>query len=234
LTVSRFRVTTASRNATASVRRWHEGRVMKYLKALGSVVFAALASLAIIAAGSAQATTLCKTTVGTCPSAWRYPTSTEIRGSLDSKSLVLELAGFDENTCLGSWVEGSTTNAGSSTETVAVTVLELAIGLCTGAEPAVLKTGALEIHADGDTGAGVLTSKGLEITTLSFGFMTCVWKTGTGVNLGTIDEPASSTRDATITINATLPVSGPGCPTSGKLTAEYLMTSPTPFYVSTG
>jgi hypothetical protein len=207
---------------------------MKYLKILGLAAVAAMALAAFAGAGTASASTLCKTTVAECPAAWDWPSGTEIHAVLDSSTATLETTeGFELiDTCTGSTTAGKTSNTGSSTETVGGPLSSLTFTGCTFTTK-VLKAGSLEIHADGDTGAGILTSKEAEVTVLAFGFIDCIAKTGTGTTIGTMDEPASASSDATMTVNATIPLSGGGCPATSKWTAEYTVTTPTPLYVST-
>jgi hypothetical protein len=210
---------------------------MKYLKILGLAAIAALALTAFVGAGTASASRLCKTTVAICPDAWDWPTGTEIHAVLDSKTAILEVSGVTEDTCTGSTVQGKTTNTGGSSETVDGEISSLTFTGCT-MTTKVLKGGTLVIHADPnekgeDVGAGTLTSEGAEVTVVAFGFISCIAKTGAGTDIGTLDEPASASQDATMTVNGTIPLLGAGCPASAKWTAEYTVTTPTPLYVST-
>jgi hypothetical protein len=210
---------------------------MKYARMLGLAAIAALAITAVVGAGTASASRLCKTTVAVCPDAWDWPTGTEIHAVLDSSTLIYEVNGLVEETCTSSTIKGKTSNTGSATETVEIPLESKTLTGCTNAAK-VIKPGRWTIHADPtaegkDVGAGIVTSEGTEMTIVSFGFISCIFKTGTGTNIGTLDEPASPTSDATLTVNATVPISGAGCPANAKLTAEYTVTTPTPLYVST-
>jgi hypothetical protein len=205
---------------------------MKYVKILGLAAVAAMALMAFAGAGTASASTLCQTTVDSCPAAWDYPTGTAISASLTSASATLEVSGLTEDTCTTSAVAGTTSNTGSSSETVEGAIGTLTFTNCTNTTK-VLAKGNLEVHADGGHGAGILTGKGNRVTVVAFGFISCVANTGTGTNLGTIDEPANATSDAVVTVNATIPLEGAGCPANAQWTATYTVTSPTPLYVST-
>jgi hypothetical protein len=207
---------------------------MNQLKILGLAAIAALGLMVIAGAGTASASRLCKTTVEVCPAAWDWTTGTEIHAVLDSGTSLLEISGFPEDTCTGSTVQGKTTNTGSSTETVDGPIEKLSLGGCSDPTTKVLSGGTFEIHTDGDSGGGILTSKGTEVTIDPFmlGF-DCIAKTGTGTAIGTMDEPVNGGSDATLTVNATVPLSGSGCPSTLKWTAEYAVTTPTPLYVST-
>jgi hypothetical protein len=210
---------------------------MKHLKILGLAAIAALALTAITGAGTASASRLCKTTVAVCPDAWDWPAGTNLQFSLDSASVVFEVNGIIEDTCTTSTMAGNTMNTGSSTETVEIPLGTKTFTNCTNTTK-VLARGALEIHADPnaqgqDVGAGTVTSKGTELTVVAFGFISCVLKTGAGLDIGTLDEPANANSDATLTVKATIQAFGAGCPPSVDLTGEYKVTSPTPLYVST-
>jgi hypothetical protein len=202
---------------------------MKYVKILGLAAFAAMALMAF-GAGTASASKLCKTTVSTCPAAWTYPSGTAVKSSLKSASAVLEVNGLVEDTCTASTVNGSTNTEGSSTTTVGGPISSLTFTGCTNTTK-VITGGSLEVHSAAG-GGGTVTSKGAEVTVVAFGFISCIAKTGAGTTIGPLAEPANSTSDTVLTANATIPLSGAGCPANALWTAEYTVTSPVPLYVS--
>ena len=212
---------------------------MKYLKMLGLAAIAAGALMAFAGAGTASATTLtCTNPPGTrvvCPTGTVIKAESEGHATLDSIIGNIECA---------STVEGSTSNEGSSTETVSGNISALTFTGCTNsAVVTVLAKGSLEVHTDpadpegksGKTGNGTLTSTGTEVTVEQSGFH-CIFKTN-GTDIGTLTGATTATNAAkefthmaTLDISATIPRtggrSGIFCGSSAPWTGSYTVVSP--------
>jgi hypothetical protein len=203
---------------------------MKTLPPISLVVMAVIALLMLVGASTTTATVLCKTTTSPCTSA--YPKGTELHAKLaEGTTAIVEVGGLTEDTCTSSTFKGETENDGSSTETVKAPLTTLTFTGCSNTTK-VIKPGSLEV-AYSEKGAGTVTSKSAEVTVVAFGFISCILKTGEGTKLGTLDEPASSESDTVLTVSATIPLSGAGCPKGGAtLTADYTVTAPKPLYLS--
>jgi hypothetical protein len=201
---------------------------MKYMKMLGLAAVAAAALMAFVGAGTASATVLCKTstlTTGCAAAGQDYGANTTVEATLNG-SAILEAGGFIEDTCTGSTIKGKTTNTGSSTETVSGNASSLTWSNCT-FPTKTIKLGTLEIHyTSGDN--GTLTASGFEVTIEQF-FGSCVYKSGTANNLGTLKGGSP----ATIAISTTVTGSGFGCPSTATWNANYTVTNPNPLFIST-
>jgi hypothetical protein len=219
---------------------------MKYLKMLGLAAVAAMALMAFFGASSASATVLCKTTLtsGCQAAGWAYPAGTTLHATLDPEtSADLSVGGTTIATCTESTVHGTTSNAGSSSETVfgALTTTKIAgdphpeepTGLhwdgCSNTTKTI-KAGELEIHSIAGSDNGTLTGKGNEVTVALSG-VSCTYGTGAGLDLGTVTD---TTPHATIDIDATVQRTAGGflCPATARWQAKYVITTPTNIYVS--
>jgi hypothetical protein len=178
---------------------------MKHLKIMGLAAVAVAAMMAF--AGTASATIL------TSPAGTKY--EGEIRSSAET-SLTLK-AGFANITCTESTVAGTPKNFGSATETVSGPIGTLSFGNAnhecvlagskTVAIVTVISNGNLEIHTQEakENGNGTLTGSGskVKIEVPSLG-TTCVYGTGTGLDLGTLTGSRNTGTTATMDINAEL------------------------------
>jgi hypothetical protein len=206
---------------------------MKYPKVLGVATLVSLALTAIAGVGPASASRLCRTTVQTCPNAWDIPEQTRITASLGSESSSeFRVEGEIEDTCTNSELSGTNNNTGGSTATAEIFLTSVTFANCTHTTT-VVKYGLLQIHAENDSGGGVLTSKDLEVTIVAFGFLSCLVSTATPTEIGRVDEPTTPSADATVTVDADVPMSGVACPAKILWTGAYRVTTPTPLYVST-
>ena len=208
---------------------------MKCLKALGLAAIAAMTLTAFPGASSASATVLCKTaTTSDCASSgWDYPTGTALDASLKKGTkAVLNASGIIDE-CSESTVRGSTANTGGATETVrgAVTVANLTWGGCTAEKTETVKGGELEIHWIPGTDNGTVTAREIQVTVKTAG-ISCTYGAGTGIDLGTL----AGGNPAVLSISTNVfPSGGLFCPKEQKevtWTAEYVVTSPTPLFVS--
>lgn len=207
---------------------------MKHVKMLGLAAVAAMALLAFVGASSASATVLCKTTptLGS-PCASPYPAGTTIDATLEETATLETLEGTVLDECTGSTIKGTTSNKGSSTETVSGNASELTWTGCT-RETKTTVLGSLEIHNISGTHNGTLTGSGFSVTVNGIFNTSCIYGTGTGLDLGTLNQSTSGTTPATIKINAEVPrtVSNFLCPQKTRWTASYLVTEPVPLYVT--
>ena len=123
--------------------------------------------------------------------------------------------------CTSSSVAGTTSNTGSSTETVKGTISSLTFTGCN-ATVTVLKPGSLEIHSQGSNN-GTLTSSGAEVTVVFAGFH-CIFSTS-NTDIGTITGSATTGSTATFDINAKIPrtggTSGVFCGEAAEWTGSY-------------
>ena len=195
---------------------------MKHLKMLGLAAIAALGLMAFVGAGTASATTLATDSAGTV----KYGTGQEIHSTLKTgTSAILETtAGEVVATCTGSTVKGT---IGTATGTwVTGNISSLTWSTCSQTTDT-LTNGSLEImQTSGD--AGEVVGKASEVTLTIFG-VSCVYGPGAGTKLGTI----TGGEAPELAINAVLPkVSGSFlCPSSGRWTANYIVTTPHALHV---
>jgi len=205
---------------------------MKYVKILGLAAIAAAALMAFIGAGTASATVLCSTTTTPCTSKW--PAGTALEFSIVSGGSA-KLVTTDEkttlDTCTGSTVKGSLTNAGSATETASGPVEKANLTWSGCSFPTNTTQGAgLEVHAITGSDNGTVTASGefrVTINTVLFG--SCVYGVTAGTDLGTLTGTTPTRTDGVFDANAIaskLTGSEAACPATSKWTAEYTMTKP--------
>ncbi len=200
---------------------------MKYLKILGLAAIAAAALMAFVGAGTASATTLtCTEPAGTkvtCPAGTLIHATSEGHAVLDSSVL--------GNIECESTVQGKTSNAGGTAETVKGNIEALTFEPCTeNPVVVVLAKGSLEIHTEGTNANnnGTLTSTGTEVTIEKFGFH-CIFKTS-ATDLGKVTGSTTTKATATLDISATIPRtggrSGAFCGASAPWTGSYKIDTP--------
>jgi hypothetical protein len=209
---------------------------MRYIKMLGLAAVAAAALMAFVGASSASATVLCKTTptVHTCPEGWAYPAGTAIHAVLKEGTKAVLSAGITDE-CSKSTVQGSTDNEGSASETVHGAISTLTFEECSCTTTEIKENGSLEIHFETtSTGApaGTLTGSGTKSRVVCGG-IECKYGTS-ATDIGTLDEPETSTSHAILTAEASLIKEGGSflCASTAKWTAKYTVTSPVPLYVA--
>ena len=203
---------------------------MKHLKLLGLAAVTAVALMAVAGSGSASATVLCKTTPtnNDCPKAWDYEKGTQIYASAKAGSSILieETGGTGVTTCSAGSIKGRTTNTGDANETVDGANEELVWNNCKSAV-VTKELGSFEIHAQ-ENHSGVVTGKLNEITVVTVLSLSCVYGTGSGATLGTIESGES----ATFNINAVLSLvsGGIACPPTVRWTSTYTVTTPSKIF----
>lgn len=198
---------------------------MRYFKMLCIAVGVCTAMTAF--AGTASATTL------TSGSGTIVKTGTKIESSLKTKTSAVfaDTTGIVQNTCTGSTMDGTTTNETGTTQTANIDALSFV--LCTRGT-AVLKGGTLHVAWISGTHNGTLSGTGMEVTVVT-PTGACVYGTGTGTHIGTLDGASTPSGSATLTINSVLPLikteSGT-CTSTAKWTEESTVTSPLGLMVS--
>jgi hypothetical protein len=204
---------------------------MKYIKMLGLAAVAAMALMAV-GAGTASATKLCETTTNTttCAAGWHLPAGTTLGFSMKpgTSATFRDTSGFLNATCTGSTITGPTATTGSSTETVKGTVPAANL-TWSGCSQTTTTTagGTLEIHHITGTDNGTVTANGFRWTVLLPFNITCTVELN-GSDIGTFTEGKTGTASPpTLDINAVVTSTNPGCPTTQKWEATYVMTSPT-------
>jgi hypothetical protein len=208
---------------------------MRYLKMLGLVAVAAAVLTALVGAGTASATVLCKNNLNTEKCSEPYAVGTVGTASLPSgSSAIIEEVGPEGealDVCNGSSVTETLQNAGSATTTVTGKVAASGItwSNCTFATKTI-SGGEAELHWISGTDNGALTAKGFEVTINTVFFGTCVYGLGGTMKAwGTIvgGAPGSFTANAIVS-----KISGSMCPTEARVTAKYVNTEPKAGYVA--
>ena len=185
--------------------------------ALAAVAFAAFASFAAATASATELNSISGT----------YGTGTTIAASAEGTTVLHPPIGDIE--CEESKVEGKTTNAGGSSETVKGNIETLTFSKCN-ATVTVLKKGTLEVHtrtSEEDLN-GTLTSSGAEVTVVFVGFH-CIFSTNS-TDLGTVTGSGNTGGNATLDIEATIPRTGGSsgifCGSEAEWTGSYKVSSP--------
>jgi len=203
---------------------------MKYIKMLGLAAVAAMALMAF-GAGTASATKLCTVNTDPCPAGSTEPVETEIHATLTANTTaVLETSGGTVlDTCTESTVKGKTAKTAAATgESVKGDIETLTWGNCT-RTTTTEAVGNLELH-DAAGADGTLTATGTTEVTIDTIFGSCIYGTGTGLNLGAVKGGSP----ATLSINVGVPkISGNfACPATGIWTANYTVTKPTSLFIT--
>lgn len=191
---------------------------MRSLKLLGGAAMAALALSVFLGAAVASATEL----YGETNANETVVTGTKLTASLKSGTSFSfkDAKGATHDTCTTSNLAGTVESSGAATVTVPLS--SFALGGCTETTD-VGKAGKLHIEWTSGT-SGVVTWSEMEATVKSTTLgAICVAKTGTGLKVGTFTSATSSSGQATIAINAAIPMGA-----CGELTwtGTYTVTSP--------
>lgn len=201
---------------------------MSYPKALTAAFAVVVVAMALMAAGSAQATVLCKTT--STPCAADYPKGTDIQADLVPKTSLSTSNTSKQvvNTCERSTLMGTTANTGTSTETVVIEVTGLFWENCINSPNTLLENGVLEFHHLSGTDNATVTAKGFTMTTF-VGSFSCLYGFGEGTHIGTL----TGGGEPILHLNALLPKQAGSilCPNDFIWAAEYAITGPQPIYV---
>jgi len=209
---------------------------MKYVKMLGLAAIVAAAMMAIVGAGTASATVLCKTNTTPCGSI--YPAGTELHAVLESgtKATLKPETEIATTTCEESTVLADIEKAGSKEETVKGPITTLTFGKCNNTVK-VLKPGTLELHWIPGTMNGTLTASGFEVEVVA-SLVKCVYAgsitSGLTLTGGVITPGNKATLDV---VNAKVPLKSGFeglCGKNGIWNGVYEVTSPAPLWVAEG
>jgi hypothetical protein len=204
---------------------------MKTVKMFALAAVAVAALMAFIGASAASASVICSTATEPCTSPWPSPTTLDYSLATGTSAELINLETLETiDTCKKSTVKGTLTN-GSATAT-AKGPAEVTWEECTW-PTTTIKNGTLEVHAiTGTKGNGTVTANGFEVTINTGVFGSCVYGTGEGMDLGTVDEGNPSTFTAAAKVKF---ISGGFlCPRNTEWKAKYTQTEPknTTLYVS--
>jgi hypothetical protein len=202
---------------------------MKHLKILGVVLVAATALFAIVGAGTAPATVICKNNLNTEKCSEPYPVGTKGKASLTESIRATTTEGTVLSTCTGSVVESTLEKAGSSTTTVKSGVSTITWSGCTNST-ITINGGFAELHHIAGTDNGTLTTFNTEVTINTGFFGSCVFSSGGGTDVGTTvgGNPGS------FTLNAVFQRVSGLCPSTLRVTGKYVATEPKNAWVSAG
>ncbi len=203
---------------------------MRLARTLGLAVVAALAAMALIGAGTASATTLCKANEDPCSAGNTYASGTNIKMELSSGSKFI-LSTNEEAVleCSSSTIQANNTAASGSPLPMQITGLTLGLcfGACTSFGPMALPW---EASMEG-TGGGKATLKVKKATIKLSNCFLGVSCTYAGEN---IEAPVSGNPLQTAFEKEPLAkVEGSViCPKEVTMSATYSATSPSPLFVS--
>jgi len=206
---------------------------MKYLKMLGLAAVAAAALMAIVGAGTASATVICKNNLNTEKCSEPYPAGTKGTASLaaGTSALLQTTAGETMVTCTESVISSTLENPGSATTTVKSGVSTMTFAKCT-VPVVVINGGYAELHHIAGTDNGTLTTFNTEVTVNTVFFGSCVYGSGKGLDVGNTigGNPGSMTLNTVFSKIS----GGIACPSDARFTGKYVATSPTNAWVAAG
>jgi hypothetical protein len=206
---------------------------MKYLKMLGLVAVAAMALMAMLGAGSASATVLCKENAIPCPELKVYPVKTNVSATTEPETTVVfkSTGGTELSTCASSTIEGQTEKKGGEKEPVVIPIAQLSWFGCT-SNVLTRELGTLEIDYIGPETRGTFTMKNVRVT-VSVGGITCTYGNAGGpIDIGTAKGSPNETSPATLAVASVVPkLEGSFlCPADAVWEASYYITEPIPLY----
>lgn len=196
---------------------------MKHLRIAALVAVTAVAALVV--AGTASATVLCKESKTPCGSV-DYPSATELKvEQMPENSTLWKAGGMTIDTCTNAAMVGKTQNTGGSGSAVTAILSTFTWGTC-GVTREITALGELEIKFTAE-GRGTLILQNLA---WKEGF--CVFE-GKNADIGVITKPEAGKTYSTLLIDATFPrVSGFGCLATVTFAATMKVTAPTPLYIA--
>ncbi|MGN6215469.1 MAG: hypothetical protein ACTHN7_00705 [Solirubrobacterales bacterium] len=193
---------------------------MKYLRAF------ALAALAAAMMALAYTSTASATVIDGSGGVLKPGTES----TAESEGKVVFDAPFGNIECKET-VAGTTTNEGSSTETVKGTYSEMSFTSCnSGNTVKTLHPGSAEVHTAGieSNNDGILTTTGVEVEVVHLGVQ-CIYSTNQ-TEIGLVTGSATTGGDSEIDIKATIPRTGGSggafCGSSAPMTGKVIVTSP--------
>ncbi len=199
---------------------------MEHLKMLGLAAVVTAGLMVIAVAGTASATVICKNNLNTEKCSEPYPAGTKGTASAAGSVVMTDVFGAVLVTCTSSTVTGTSVNTGSATETVKSTLTTLSFSGCNRVVE-VISPGTGELHWKAGTDNGTLTTTGTTVVVKNTPLGTCSFLTSatdvgttTGGNPGRLDLAAS--------------VPSENCGFNGILEGQYVATSPTAAWVTSG
>lgn len=206
---------------------------MKFLKMAGLAAVAAAGLMAVLGAGTASATVLCKNNLNTEHCSEPYPAGTKGVASMEGSGTMETLEGKVLNTCSGSTVEETLQNTGSATTTVTDKSEGKGIAWTGCTTPvSVLSGGEGELHWISGTDNGTVTAKGFEVT-MNLSGVSCVYGLGSTMkDWGEVIGGAPGFMQVNVVVSKV----GGGflCPKEARLTGKYINTEPKAGYVAAG
>jgi hypothetical protein len=193
---------------------------MKHLKIHSLAAIVATALMAFLGAGTAAAESTELFSGGSTASS-----GAATKYSLFSGTFLIfsNTSGEVITTCNGT-IETKTTNTTGTSVSGNISTLDWTT--CT-FPTTTLSNGSLSIASKAGTNDGTVTGTGSKMTIEAFGLFDCVYGTGAGTHLGTLDGVTAG--NARLPVNAAIILQEPkfGCPETAKWVANYTVTSPT-------
>jgi hypothetical protein len=203
---------------------------MKHLKLLGLAAIAALGLMAFVGAGTASATTLCKTNESPkCKAGWAYPAGTSLHASLVPKTSasLTSPAKTVVATCTG-----VTLTASLEKESAPVLVFNIHTLDWTGCNTTVSSntsfTGKLTVKWLKENEAEV-TADETRVTVVLSG-LSCTYTAGGGTKLGTIKGGSEPILKIETTVE--FKEGSFACPKNPIWDAEFVITEPKPIFAT--
>jgi hypothetical protein len=210
---------------------------MKCLRIFGPA--AAVAALALVVAGTASATVLCKTnaSTATCGAPNHVKAGETIEAALEglNQAVFEDMNNNVKEKCPSSVIRGTTENTGSATETVKwkVPAIELSFSNCGTTTINNSAAGKIEMEWIPKTDNATLKATGFKIETNPFGSEWCIYEFGaTSTDIGVL----KGANAASISVNAVIPRVNTCSfgPNPIRLTGTYTVREPNPLYVTQG
>jgi RHS repeat-associated protein len=197
-----------------------------------AVVLGAAAASAVLPASPAAATTLCSLNGSPCPGV-EYLTGTKVEGALKAGTNTTFVTSLGTVTCTSSAVAGETTSAGGEGKAVEGTLTTFTFGGCTMGESSCTVTAVnlpysiSATHSSGGNGTLAVSDPTAVGTKVECPSITCTYGAKEVSLKATGGNPAVVKAEA-----ISLPkLSGLFCPTEGKWTAEYELSTPKPLFL---
>jgi hypothetical protein len=197
---------------------------MNYVKLVGLVAVAAAALTATFGTGAAAATEIYKYTTPGSNDTLGVGTEIEVSLQPQTSALLKDTAGSTNDTCTSASGKGAIENSGGVASHPSGKWSSVAFSGCTHTTDTIA-AGVLEVKNIPGTTNGTIISRETRATLFSTVFgISCIANTGAGVNLGTVTGASSSVNQATVDVNAVIPM-GAFCGDS-TVTATGIVTNP--------
>jgi len=203
---------------------------MKYLKMLGLAAVAAMAVMAFVGASSASADQLCTKTESPCATA-NLITSIDATLAAGTTSKLSTTEGTVLDTCTSGTVGGTVEKQGVGVDPISGPISSLTWGSsgtnCT-FTTTTIKNGKLDVTSVSTPVAhsGTVTGTENEVTVNTGLFGSCVFTTGAGTDLGTIQGGSNK-----LVINTVVNKVSGLCPSTERWEATYTITNHSAVYV---